>query len=44
MENEEYNKVTFEELIIILREILQFLKRGANKNGKELANTPVPGD
>lgn len=45
---EAYSKVDPEELIIKLKEILEFLNSKKSeknkKNGKELANTPIPGD
>jgi hypothetical protein len=44
MENEDYAKVNSEEIIIKLKEILEFLRRWADKNEKELANTPILGD
>ena len=44
MENEDYAKVNSEEIIIKLKEILEFLRRWADKNEKELTNTPILGD
>ena len=44
--NEEYNGIDPEEIIIKLKELLEYLKKLKQKenNGEELANTPILGN